>query len=248
MQDHLFAFPLNLILAAVWFAFLGLLYRRERQNVFVRFWLSQKMTVCTLVMTIVGALGVAFIPGFTTCWVFPAMLLFVQTHLFLITLRGFRRNGHIRWRFLLNHAGLWLALAGGFWGSPDTVTLRMPVFRDRPSDEAFHEDGRITRLGVEARLLDFRVEHYDNGVPAHYEARLMLGTDTAVLRVNHPVSLSLSEEVYLIGYDTAKGSDTGYCILQVVREPWRGVTHLGILLMMAGAVLLFINGPKTKRI
>jgi uncharacterized membrane protein HdeD (DUF308 family) len=37
------------------------------------------------------------------------------------------------------------------------------------------------------------------------------------------------------------------CVLQIVREPWRHTALAGILLMIAGALLLFIQGPAGKR-
>ena len=38
---------------------------------------------------------------------------------------------------MLNHAGLWLALFAGFMGSAEEQTLRIPVFRANPNNEAF---------------------------------------------------------------------------------------------------------------
>ena len=49
---------------------------------------------------------------------------------------------------------------------------------------------------------------------------------------------------WLTGYDTRNVGNTRYCILQIVRQPWKYVMVTGILMMLAGAVLLFINGPK----
>jgi hypothetical protein len=32
------------------------------------------------------------------------------------------------------------------------------------------------------------------------------------------------------------------CILQIVREPWRGITMVGIAMLLLGAFLLFLQG------
>lgn len=62
--------------------------------------------------------------------------------------------------------------------------------------------------------------------------------------MNHPYAYRLGEDVYLTGYDVTKGNDSEYCILQVVKQPWKYAIVAGILMMLAGAILLFINGAK----
>jgi hypothetical protein len=62
------------------------------------------------------------------------------------------------------------------------------------------------------------------------------------LRVNHPYNRTLSETIYLISYDGERPTDARYCILEVVREPWRWVTVAGIVMLIAGAILMFIQG------
>ena len=51
-------------------------------------------------------------------------------------------------------------------------------------------------------------------------------------------SMRLGEEVYLTSV-----SDSG-CVLQIVREPWRYFALAGILMLLAGAFMLFIKGPQ----
>ena len=65
-----------------------------------------------------------------------------------------------------------------------------------------------------------------------------------MLEVNHPYAYRLGEDVYLTGYDVAKGNNSEYCILQIVEQPWKYVVVAGILMMLAGAILLFIKGPE----
>ena len=61
----------------------------------------------------------------------------------------------------------------------------------------------------------------------------------------YTTSYRLGEDIYLTGYDVTKGNESEYCILQVVKQPWKYIIVAGILMMLAGAILLFINGPKT---
>ncbi len=240
------AFPLNVIFAVAWLSTLLFLYRSKRGSTTVKFLLSMRATTLSIVATIVGAIGIAFIPNFSTTYPFIAILLFVQSHLALVIIRGYRNSLGIRWRFLLNHAGLWLALFAGFWGAADTQDIRVQAFKDAPTREAFYKDGGSTFLDYNVRLLSFDVDYFANGTPSHYEAAVTLGSDTATLRVNHPYALNFFEDVYLIGYDTSRGSDTQYCIIQIIREPWKAALFAGILMMLAGAMLLFIQGAKRR--
>ena len=116
-----FAFPMNLVVAALWLLLLSELYRRRTNSPIAKFLLSQQATYLSLIFAVVGgvAVGVAH-AEVARLWWFLAMLLFVMSHLVVITLRGWRNQRGIRWRFLLIHAGLLLALGGGFWGSPDS--------------------------------------------------------------------------------------------------------------------------------
>lgn len=142
--------------------------------------------------------------------------------------------------------GLWLALFAGFFGSSDTQVLRIPLYKGEPAREAFDMNGASYYLDYEMELRSFSVEYYSNGRPSRFAADVRLGNEETVLEVNHPYSYRLGEDVYLTGYDVAGGNDSKYCILQVVVQPWKYVMVAGILMMLAGAVLLFINGPRKK--
>lgn len=80
-----------------------------------------------------------------------------------------------------------------------------------------------------------------------FAADVRIGEQRTTLEVNHPHSYRLGEDIYLTGYDTRNVGNTRYCILQIVRQPWKYVMVTGILMMLAGAVLLFINGPKKAK-
>ena len=143
-----------------------------------------------------------------------------------------------------NHTGLWLALFAGFLGSSDTQTLRIPLYKGEPKHEAFDMNGASYYLDYDMELNSFAVEYYPNGRPSRFSANVRLGNENVLLEVNHPYSYRLGEDVYLTGYDVTKGNESNYCILQVVKQPWKYVMVAGILMMLAGAVLLFINGAK----
>lgn len=101
-------------------------------------------------------------------------------------------------------------------------------------------------LDYELELLSFDADYYENGMPRHYEAEVRVGKDTACLEVNHPYSYRWGEDIYLTGYERKNGQ-TAYCVLQIVRQPWKYVQLAGILLTLIGGVLLFIEGPVNKK-
>ena len=84
-------------------------------------------------------------------------------------------------------------------------------------------------------------------MPSRFAADVRIGEQRTTLEVNHPHNYRLGEDIYLTGYDTRNVGNTRYCILQIVRQPWKYVIVTGILMMLAGAVLLFIDGPKKAK-
>lgn len=256
---EIFSFPLNVILALIWIYATVLLYRKGQGSSFVRFMLSRNVTFITIGITI--ALSVVMgltlqedstqsifnIHAIKNSWVFVLSLFFLLWHLLFVIVRGWKdARGKIRWRFLLNHCGLFIALSAGVIGVTDSSDIRMPVYRNAASNEAYQTDVTRVFLPYSLRLDDFAVDYYDNGTPSKYVATVTAideDSTTFVLEVNHPHNKSFGEDIYLASYDAAAGSDTAYCVVQIVNEPWRYAIFVGIIMMLAGAVLMFIKGP-----
>jgi hypothetical protein len=132
-----------------------------------------------------------------------------------------------------------LALGAGFWGAPDSSEMRLALSRGEEAETAYMMDGSVTGLGYRIKILDYNVEYAQTGVPSAYEAYLSIDRAESVrLAVNDPYSVSIGEDIYL-----ASVSDQ-YCVLQIVREPWRYFALAGILMLIAGAFMLFIKGPR----
>ena len=244
------SFPLDLILALIWAVVMISIWKTRRKSLFVAFMLSRGATVSAIVLFLGFSLAVG-ISGqreLVSTWVFAAVMLYFQTVLLYVILRGWRaqtatgaRLGAIRWRFLLNHVGILLAVSSAFWGAPDTEVLRVRAIRDLPVREAFTMDGTMGWLPFEITLKEFNVDTYSNGVPSMYEARIDVDGEEVLLKVNKPYSVSLGKDLYLVGFDNMYEGDT--CILQVVYEPWRYAALAGVIMMLAGAFLLFAGGP-----
>ena len=259
------AFPLNIIFAVIWLFLLWILYKEYRNTKITRFLYSPQTSILSIGLFIAGGLVIGLFPqlsdteaqthgglfaalgcyNFMTSWTFIAILFLLLSNLAMITIHACRHRKQARWRFILNHAGLWLALFAGVLGSSDTQTLRIPLYKGEPAREAFDMNGTSHYLDYEIELNSFTVEYYPNGRPSRFAANVRLGNEEALLEVNHPYSYRLGEDVYLSGYDVMKGNESNYCILQVVRQPWKYAMVASILMMLAGAILLFINGPKS---
>ena len=237
-----FAFPLNLLLALLWLVGWGLLWRHRPDCRAVKFLLSSFATISALTLLVAASLWIGFSGerDFVQSLPFVFMLLYVQTVVYLVTLRGWKRkSGQVRWRFMLIHAGFLLALGAAFWGSPDSTELRVKLEPGQEAVTAYKLDGSVTSLGYTLGLNSCSVDFSEDGKPSYYEAVVILnGGSAEVVTVNHPLSVGPGEDIYM-----ASVSDSG-CVLQIVREPWRYFALTGILLLMLGAFMLFLKGPQ----
>lgn len=252
---QIFSFPLNLILALLWVGGTIWLWINKRKSLFVEFLLSKGATLWGIGIFLIFCLviGITGRRELTKSWFFIILMLYLQTTLFLVILRGWRAKtatgaalGPIRWRFLVNHLGLLIAVSSAFWGYPDSETLRIQAFRDTPSREAFGMDGSSVWLKYDIVLNELKTEKYENGLPAMYQADLSVDGKTVSIKVNEPYSKGFGEDIYLVSYDAESGQDPAYCILEIVKEPWKYGALAGIIMMLAGALMLFLCGPSIK--
>ena len=244
-QVSFFEFPLNVILAVLWCLTVLILWKGFRRTAPVRFFLSPLATCLSIGLCASGTLvlGLSSDRNLASSWWFVTEVFFLLTVLLFVTVRGVYRDGKIRWRFLLNHAGLLLAVGSSFWGAPDTQTLRMRLCAGESSSACFSLEGKGTRLPYEITLRDFRVDYFETGIPSVFEADVDIDGNDVLLRVNHPFSRTFSEDIYLTSYGIEGGRE--YCILQIVRQPWKWLTAAGIIMMMIAALLMFLRGPRT---
>lgn len=261
-----FTFPLDAVAALLWFGLLWIICRERSGSAFIVYLSSAKASVHVLVMFAVSVLAIGLFPqlssadaeavgtfasrlglyDFMSSWIFVTVLFWLLTNLGAVTVRRCLSPGRYRVRFVLNHLGLWLALFAGFFSAPEDETLRMPVFRDRYTDVAYNEDAAPVYTGYSVRLEDFTVSYYPDGKPEHYSAEVSVDGRKMKLEVNDPVSVSWDSRLYLVSYDTSSDVPS-FCILQIVRQPLDRVMLAGIMMMLAGAVLMFVQGPASVR-
>lgn len=236
----IFTFPLNIICMALWLVACYLLYKHRETSALAQSLLSTRATWLSLAAMVATGLylGLQSQPN-STAWPIVLGILFTLTHLLLITMRGWRTAKGIRWRFTLLHAGLIIALGAGFWGSPDRVQLRT-MLQDKPVNHAYHLDSTLTNLDYTMQLEECNTEYNTSGMPTHFEAKVRIDNEIVTLKVNYPYNRTFGEKIYLVSIN----QEHGYCIVEIVREPWQWASLAGIILILAGAVMLFIRGPR----
>ena len=242
---QIFRFPLNILVLALLIMLITMMYHNRTNNCCSKFMLSGQATWLSLAMIVaIGiVLGLERQPS-PTAWPTVLSILFIQSHLLFIIMRGWRNSKGIRWRFCVTHIGLLLVLGAGFWGAPDREQLRMPVHR-YPSNDAYTLDWEQRFLPYTIELKDFTIQHSPNGTPTHYEAQLIVDDKPVTLMVNHPYARTLSEKIYLVSFSTPPNGET-YAIIEIVNEPWQWLSATGIIMLLVGAILLFIRGPRGR--
>lgn len=254
-----FEFPVNSAVLFAGIVGLWVLYR-ERPDLGLSRWLASGKTsvllilaflACCLVLGMVTQLSPAEIAagdssGFVGvrdvahAWWFIAITMALMANLLVVI---FSRAG--KTRFLLNHVGVFLALAGGFFGAPDTEILRIPVYEGKASREAFTQDGRMETLSYDLSMETFVKEADASGGVRNYKATVSVGESRAEIRVNHPYRKDAFEDIYLVSYDKSH-PEPEYCVLEIVRQPWKYIIWLGVVMMMAGCVLMFAQGAEKQ--
>lgn len=238
-----FAFPLNVIMMLLWTVVLFWLWNRQRKSLFVIYMLSPSATFWAIGLLLVFSLAVGFtgMRWLVQTWPFFFVMTYFITVLTFVILRGWRaatptgaRLGEVRWRFLFLHVGLLLAIVSAYIGAPDNVERQMRIFKGGSGH------------GANMELVDFHLDSYANGVPSDYRADMVIDGEEVCLRVNHPYSRGFGEDVYLVGYDKAAGAESDYCVIQIVRQPWKYGVAAGIVILLTGCLLMFIGGPRRR--
>lgn len=67
------------------------------------------------------------------------------------------------------------------------------------------------------------------------------------IEVNHPLKVA-GWNIYQLSYDETKGRWSNISIFELVRDPWLPFVYTGIIMMVLGAICLFINAPKGKEV
>lgn len=248
-----FEFPLNVlsgILFVLGIVVLSVFYsdkvwvKRVSGVGFTLVWIS----VFVLILVIEGVFALKLY----RTWPFIVLLLVFLLHLGMVIVRHMRRWNFRNVLFLFNHAGLWITIAAALLGIPDMKAVKMIAPLGRPEYMTIDVKGRVYPLPFTVTLQEFVAEYYQDrqSMPKSFRSELFLQSQDkksrVTLEVNKPVRFG-GYTIYQDGYDPAKGSDSEYVILQLVRDPWIVLVYLGIMMMLAGSLGLIVYGPIKKK-
>ena len=370
----LFAYPVNIVVLVLYIAGIVAMHCL-RKRVYFFGWMSHYTSAVSSLLWVAGITVVmglirqlpsghpADMFGFSrmlSAWPFVLLYIWMVTVLGLTTLRaGFP----FRWKklaFLLNHAGLFIALITATLGNADMQRLKMTTRIDNAEWRAMDEHGKLIELPLAVELKDFTIDEYppklmliDNETgrtlpekaPEHLlleekvERGKLLDWDISIfqtipmaasvatedtlkftefhsmgatyavylkavnatsgqskegwvscgsfmfpykaLRLSEQTSLVMPERepqrfvsavtvytqagdvvedtievnrplkisgwnIYQLSYDETKGRWSDVSVFELVRDPWLPAVYAGIIMMVLGAVCLFVNAPKGK--
>lgn len=238
-----FRFPVNAAVLLLWAVGLYVACTERRDWAVTRLLLAPHSTYALLAAFLAACLVQGFCSQrLTATWWFVGITAALLSHLLCATVRGARAGRPRRVRFLLVHAGVLLAVGGGFWGAPDTQTVRMALVPGQTERRAVSPEGRVAHMSRGLQLIRFRTETYPDGSPKRYEADIRTDDGAELtLAVNRPYALTWKDRLYLMA------TTPRYCVVEWVSQPWMYVQAAGILLLAAGCVLLFVQGAGRKR-
>ena len=380
ITPDLFHSPVNLISGAAFLLFLLLFFGISRIFKGIQ-WFSGYVAAVTslvsllLLVIIMGltrqspaALDLSQEGGFvrtgfrqmTVSWSFILLYLYFLFILGLVTLKRF---SHFAWSdtgFLLNHAGLFIALFAALLGSSDLQRMRMTAALNAPEWWATNEKNEMTELPLAIELKSFTIDEYPpklmildnvtgealpkkqpvnvsvescpltadlldwkleitkylpsaaamisqdtanfvtynqegatsalyvkarnltdqtqregwvscgsymfpynslklnekeslimpNREPKHFASAVTVYTKSgekkdASIEVNKPLSID-GWKIYQTSYDTGMGKWSRNSVFELVKDPWLPAVYTGFVMMLAGAIFLFVSAPNKK--
>ena len=259
---EMMAWPVNIIILSVLLLFIVLAYSFRRHVYFFR-WMATlqagipALVACVMMTMLLGVtrqVPAGHLPtdpiGITDMLTFwPFVLVYVWLVL-LVGMVCMTRLSHPSWRsipFLLNHFGLFLALVAGTLGNADLQRLRLIAQEGKTEWRAIDARHRVYELPIKIELHDFAIEEHPtlsfmSDVTVHTKSGIAV-RDT--IRVNKPLSVS-GWKIYQYSYDEAKGAMSEISVFELVRDPWLPYVYLGIFMMLAGAVWLFLQPSRVR--
>lgn len=171
---ELLAFPVNLILLALYVVLLGAVYALNDKVYAFRFIASPRAAVPALVYAVLltavmGLVRQTAAPhpadpvGLTrmlSYW--PFVLIYVWLSL-IVGLVALRQLVHFRWQrlpSLLSHAGLFVIIVAGTLGSADMQRLKMYCQKGQPEWRGVDDGGLMHELPIAIQLREFTMDEY----------------------------------------------------------------------------------------
>lgn len=217
------------------------------------------ITAALLIMTVIHVKSETVFTGPFTAVLLALTALLTAVCICIDQPRG---NRIYKCGFYILHGGLVILLCGflisRFLGA--SYNLAFPVGGNAYS-AVQNEDGSMVNLGFYIGVADAKTEYYTDEEgrltenPKHYEATVTVAdgktaqTRTEKLTVNHPLRVhgERSYKIYLMsfGYHPATGEYSAYLLLK--SDPAEYTILAGILLLLAGGVLMCLLAPVTGK-
>ena len=183
---------------------------------------------------------------FVLVYVYIAVILGIIILRRLMNLRSWKRDVS----FLLNHLGLFIALTTATLGNADMQRVKMITTIGEPEWRALTQEGAVKEMPIAIELKRFIMETYDDGSPKRFASEIQILTKTGknietIVDVNKPYEVD-GWKIYQYGYDTQMGAQSQISILELVSDPWLPLVYVGIYMMLAGAVVLLLQGNNKK--
>jgi hypothetical protein len=174
---NLFIWPLNLFILIGFVSLLTLIHLLFGEFIFVRWLSSIPAAISSLVLFGFLSLLLGFVPqnssdapfivhtlglaNIKSSWMFVLALLYLLSSLWLVILRRINSMKLRNIGFLLNHAGLWIALAGGILGAGDLQRIRLDLYENaKGTNIAYDTQGKQCILPFMVKLVDFNILEY----------------------------------------------------------------------------------------
>lgn len=170
-----FAWPLNLYFAILYLIILIVLYVLRKKIYFVRWAMSYKAAVPSLIAVailtcIMGLIkqvpstanqeGLSFFNRMLSAWPFVLVYFWMTSIVGLVSIKHLFSLRFKKIPFLLNHLGLFIALVAATLGSADMKRLTMNTRVGQAEWRATDAQGRLTELPLAIELQSFSIDEY----------------------------------------------------------------------------------------
>ena len=255
-----FAWPVNGIVLAAFVAMIVAMHLLRKKVYAFRFLSTYQAAIPVMcyavVLTIIMGLtrqsnNGSWINNMVTFWPFVLIYVYMALIVGLVVLKSAL---HLKTPSKivagLFHLGLFITMTTATLGNADMQRLKMITAIGEPEWRALDQQGRVKEMPLTIELKRFIMETYDDGSPKRFASEIQILTKSekniqTTVDVNKPVEVD-GWKIYQYGYDTSMGAKSNTSILELVSDPWLPYVYLGIYMMLAGGVLMFVTGVRRK--
>lgn len=255
-----FAWPVNGVVLAAFVAMIVAMHLLRKKVYAFRFLSTYQAAIPVMcyavVLTIIMGLtrqsnNGSWINNMVTFWPFVLIYVYMALIVGLVVLKSAL---HLKTPSKivagLFHLGLFITMTTATLGNADMQRVKMITAIGEPEWRALDQQGRVKEMPLTIELKRFIMETYDDGSPKRFASEIQILTKSekniqTTVDVNKPVEVD-GWKIYQYGYDTSMGAQSNTSILELVSDPWLPYVYLGIYMMLAGGVLMFVTGVRRK--